>query len=74
MNLILASIAVKQNWFPYTMTTTHKKSAKGEFPLGVIVKLGNKLHVDKDAWMIFAQKEQIRQAEIVKKKQSGGKP
>lgn len=74
MDLVIASKAINQNWWPYTMTTTHKKSAKGELPPGVIIKLGNKLYIDKDAWMKFCEKEQKRQMEITKRKQSGDTP
>jgi len=69
MNLILIHEAVEKNLVPYTVKTLHKKSSRGELP-GILVKLGNKLHVDQDAWTAFAEKEQRRQAKIAKQKQS----
>ena len=69
MNLILIHEAIKEPWFPFTLNTAYKKSSKGELP-GILIKLGNKLHIDVDAWMEFAQKEQVRQAKIAKKKQA----
>jgi hypothetical protein len=69
MNLVLVRKAVKEPWFPFTLNTTFKKSSMGELP-GILVKIGNKLHIDQDAWMEFCEKEQKRQAKIAKEKQS----
>jgi hypothetical protein len=69
MNLILIHEAVKEPWFPFTLSTTYKKSSRGELP-GILIKLGNKLHIDVDAWMEFAEKEQRRQTKLAKKKQA----
>ena len=69
MNLILIHEAVTKKLVPYTSNTLYKKSSKGELP-GILVKIGNKLHVDLDAWTAHTLKEQKRQAKIAKRKQA----
>ena len=69
MNLILIHEAVKKNLIPYTANTLYKKSSMGELP-GILVKLGNKLHIDVDAWTAFTEKEQKLQAKSAKRRQA----